>query len=477
MQAESYKIADLQQPPAPNTEDSIGANRIAFQPLHMRIALLSDSFSPHAGGSREYYHNIYQNLSALGDSEVTVLTKKVPGWEEFDRKQSSPVYCIHRRFKPLSSWKYKELPKAIFPFLQTIWHLSLGIPDVLHAGDLYPPGLTAMMLKKIWGIPYLVYCHGEEITQTDRFRFQPKVRDWIYKNADLVVANSDFARQNLLRIGVDDRRIHKITPGVDASRFAAGPRSVDLQKRFGIEDKIVVLTVARLVPRKGHRVAIEAFAKICRKIPTAHYLIVGTGPEEARLRFMVKEAAIEDRVTFAGFVPSEELPDIYNLCDVMLMANRQEENGDVEGFGIVFLEANAAGKPVIGGRSGGAVEAVADGLTGFLVNPDDPEELAGVLVRLLQDRGLRTKLGTAGADRVRTDFNWRSRAETLRELNRRIIKLRGHKVNIENGCVKHSKLRISEDLTRRDSTRREDSQETSPDLGTSGTGIGANRTK
>ena len=183
----------------------------------------------------------------------------------------------------------------------------------------------------------------------------------------------------------------------------------------------MLLTVARLVPRKGHKVSIAAFAKICGEIPSAHYLIVGTGPEEEKLRAMVKEAGIENRVTFAGFVSGEDLPDIYNVCDVMLMANRQEENGDVEGFGIVFLEANAAGKPVIGGRSGGAVEAVVDGVTGFLVNPDDADELAGILRRLFLDRTLREALGEAGANRVRSDFNWSTRAERLKQINRALF--------------------------------------------------------
>jgi phosphatidylinositol alpha-1,6-mannosyltransferase len=415
--------------------DSIAPNLNSLQNSSMRILLLTDSFPPHAGGSREYYNNIYQRLVALGNSEVVVLTKKVPGWNEFDQGNSSPAYRIHRSFKPLNSWKYKELPKAIFPFLQTLWHLLVGRIDIIHAGDLYPAGLIALIIKKIWGLPYLVYCHGEEITQTDRFRFQPKVRDRIYRNADAVVANSEFARQNLLRIGVAVERIFKITPGVDAARFTAMPPRADLVERFGLKDKLVVLTVARLVPRKGHKVAIEAFARICSEFPTAHYLIVGTGPEESRLHAQVKEVGIEARVTFAGFISGEELADIYSLGDVMLMANRQEENGDIEGFGIVFLEANAAGKPVIGGRSGGAVEAVVEGVTGYLVDPDNPEELAEILRRLLLDPVLRTTLGNAGTDRVRDQFKWSSRAEKLDQINRGLINLKASQIQFrpENG--------------------------------------------
>jgi phosphatidylinositol alpha-1,6-mannosyltransferase len=301
-------------------------------------------------------------------------------------------------------------------------------PDVIHSGDLYPQGVIAMTLKKTLGIPYVVYCHGEEIPQLDRFRFQPRVRDRIYKNGNAVIAASEFTRRNLLRLGVKNEFIHKITPGVDPSKFKPSVSSNALKKKYGLQGKVVVLTVARLVPRKGHRLSIQAFAKVCQEIPDAHYLIVGTGPEEPRLRQLVQEAGIGDRVTFMGYVAAEQLPEIYNLGDIMMMPNRQEENGDVEGFGIVFLEASAAGKPVIGGRSGGAVEAIIEGVTGYLVNPDDADELAGVLKRLLTDRELRDKLGNAGTAWIHSEFNWKTRAELLREINRRIV---NRKQNLE----------------------------------------------
>ncbi len=394
-----------------------------------RILLLADSFLPHAGGSREYYHNIYSKLVELGDSQVTLLTKKIPGWREFDRAASTEHFRIIRRFKPLRSWKYQELPKGLGPFLGAVWHAMHFSPAIVHGGDLYPPGLTAMILKKLMGLPYIVYCHGEEIPQLDQYKYQPRVRNRIYLNADAVIAASEFTRNNLLRLGVPDDRICKIVPGVDSERFRPMPRRADLVERFGLQGKTVVLTVARLIPRKGHRVVLEAFCKVCNEIPNAQYLIVGAGPEEFRLRQMVSEAGLNQRVTFAGYVPAEQLPDIYNLCDIMVMPNREEKSGDVEGFGIVFLEANAARKPVIGGRSGGAIEAIVEGKTGYLVNPEDPNELAGVLRRLLLDQDLREELGRAGARRAKSEFSWTSRAEMLRALNQDILR----KYGFQNG--------------------------------------------
>jgi phosphatidyl-myo-inositol dimannoside synthase len=386
-----------------------------------KVLMLTDSFLPHAGGSREYYNNIYRALVELGRSEVTILTKKIPGWQKFDDLGSSALFRIRRQFRPLRSWKYRELPKGVGPFLQALWYVLCHQPEIVHVGDLYPQGLTAMILKKLLGLPYVIYCHGEEIAQTDRYRYQPGVRDRIYKSADAVIANAEFARQNLLRIGVCPDRICKITPGVDAKRFRPGPANIELLRQYGLEDKTVILTVARLVPRKGHDIALQAFASICREFPCAHYLIVGTGPEETHLRQLVQQLSLQDRVTFAGFGSSEVLPDLYNLCEVMLLANRQEANGDVEGFGIVFLEANAAGKAVIGGRSGGAVEAVVDGTTGCLVNPEDAAEVGDALRRLLSDRELRTRMGAAGARRANHEFTWAERARMLEDLNRRVL--------------------------------------------------------
>jgi len=386
-----------------------------------RVLVLADAFLPHAGGSREYYYNVYKELVSLGDTQVTILTKKIPGWQEFDRDACTEWFRIERRFRPLPSWKYSQLPKGILPFCQVLWRAMTSRPSIIHAGDLYPPGVIAMTLKKFLGIPYVVYCHGEEIPQLDNYRFQPRVRNKIYFNADAVIAASEFTRQNLLRLGVENKRIFKITPGVDSRRFEPTSSNSELKKQYGLEGKVVLLTVARLISRKGHRAVLQAFSKIAREVPQAHYLIAGTGPEEKALRQLTDDLGLSQRVTFAGYVPTAELSGLYNMCDIMIMPNREDSGGEVEGFGIVFLEASAAGKPVIGGRTGGAIEAIAEGKTGFLVDPDNTDELAEVMHRLILDRVLREKLGVAGRQRAESEFSWRTRAEMLRQVNLAIL--------------------------------------------------------
>jgi phosphatidylinositol alpha-1,6-mannosyltransferase len=180
------------------------------------------------------------------------------------------------------------------------------------------------------------------------------------------------------------------------------------------------MTVARLVQRKGHARIIRALAELRADIPSFKYVIVGRGPIEAELRALAAQLNLLDKVVFAGFVPDGELNRHYNMADIVAMPNT-EVAGDVEGFGMVFLEANAAGKPVIGGRSGGASAAVADGESGFLVDSYGDEELHDALRKLLTERSLRKRMGAEGLRRVRAEFDWDSRAATLRKISYDIV--------------------------------------------------------
>jgi phosphatidylinositol alpha-1,6-mannosyltransferase len=380
----------------------------------MNILFLSDCFLPHAGGSRVYYYNLYSRWAAGYPDRVTLLTKKVPGWETFDRSIPQGSLQIIRHFRPLPDLSAKHLPKIVFPLAEAIGRTLCKKIDMVHSGDLYPQGVISMCLKRMFGIPYLAYCHGEDITLTENRRYQRRVRNKIYFEADAVVAACEFARQNLLGIGIPEKRIVKITPGVDWQRFTPGPKSEILMRRYGLENKRVLLTVARLTPRKGHATVLRAFAKVLTDVPDTAYLIVGTGPEREQLERLAAELGISNMVHFVGYVEEEQLCDYYNLCDIFVMMN-QEEDGDIEGFGMVFLEANAVGKPVLGGRSGGTADSIEHGVTGYRIAPAEADELASFLDLLLKNDELRGRLGEAGLRRARSDFSWRTRAAKLRQ--------------------------------------------------------------
>jgi len=183
------------------------------------------------------------------------------------------------------------------------------------------------------------------------------------------VAVSAFTCDALTRLmQVPPEKIALIPNGVDTTLFRPGPPAAELIARHQLHGRRVILTVGRLVERKGVDMALRAVARLARARPDPHYLIVGEGPERARLEQIIAEEGLAGRATLAGQVTQEDLLRYLQLCELFLMPNRTLPDGHTEGYGLVFREANACRKPVIGGRAGGAVEAVADGGSGLLLD-------------------------------------------------------------------------------------------------------------
>src|ERR1700730_8083338 len=390
----------------------------------IRFLVTADSFLPHSGGSRVYYANLYRTLLEQYPDTITLLTKKVPGWQVFDEHEMGERFRIFRRFNPLPNWKYSQLPKALLQLMHASATITISNYDCLHCCDLFPQALSGVFLSRIFNLPLIIFCHGDEISQTDRRRFQPRVRDFIYRQADAIIAANQYALESLIRIGLPNNRIHKLTPGVDLQIFQPRPRNKTLVERFGLAGKKVILTVARLVPRKGHAIVLRALPAVLQRIPNLKYLIVGEGPEKQRLEQTVQDLRLGDVVTFVGDISHAEISEFYNVCDVFIMVNRLEESGDIESFGMVFTEANAMGKPVIGGKSGGTSEAILDGEAGFLVDPQSAEDVGERLILLLSNRTLSDSIGSAGLRRVIQVFNWKTRSDALREISADLIKKR-----------------------------------------------------
>ncbi len=167
------------------------------------------------------------------------------------------------------------------------------------------------------------------------------------------------------------------------------------------------MTIARLVERKGIEVVIRAMPRVLEAVPDAIYLVVGTGPQRGKLERLASESGLEGRVVFVGRVSDEELLYYYGACDLFVLLSRTlADKGEMEGFGIVFLEAGACGKPVIGGKGGGTSEAIEDGVTGLLVDPLDVNEIAGTIVRVLVDGELARRLGENGRKRAANQPDW-----------------------------------------------------------------------
>jgi len=270
--------------------------------------------------------------------------------------------------KSIRSWAYG---------LQVILMAFIQKPDLIISTHLHFSPI-AYYLKKFLGIPYWVVAHGLEAWDIKRSSVTNAL-----KYADRILAVSSYTRDRLL---AEQRLPHEqicILPNTfDATQFAISPKPNYLLNRYHLQpDQPILLTVARLAEGdrfKGYDQVLKALPQIRQTLPNVHYLIVGKGRDRPRIERLIEELGVQDCVTLTGFVPDEELSDHYNLCDVFAMPSKRE------GFGIVYLEALACGKPALGGNQDGAVDALCAGKLGALVDPDDIEAIAQSLIHMLQ---------------------------------------------------------------------------------------------
>lgn len=210
------------------------------------------------------------------------------------------------------------------------------------------------------------------------------------------------------------RRMVRLVPGVDADAFRARPGESAVRRRYGLGGAPVILCAARLVPRKGQDMLVRALPEVRRAVPGATLLLVGDGPGASSLRRAAMEAGLADAVVLAGGHPHAAMPGFFAAADVFAMPCRTRRRGlEVEGLGIVFLEAAAAGLPVLAGDSGGAADTVRDGVTGHLVDGRDVPAIAARLVGLLRDRDTAAAMGEKGRERVRAEWGWDATYERL----------------------------------------------------------------
>jgi phosphatidyl-myo-inositol dimannoside synthase len=377
----------------------------------VRLAILSSDFPPLSGGIASLARDVARACSA--EASVTVLAPSLRGAAGFDDREP---YRVIRIGGP----SITREARAIRILLQL--HRTAGI-DLIISTAWIPPGLVACLVSRLRGIPYVVWAHGSEIIddwRTPRRLVKSGLR--VLKKPILgfaagIVANSRYTRGLVAAQGVARCTIHVISPAVDTNRFrpAVPPGSA---KRLRKGAKHCLLTVARLDAHKGHRLVLRALAHHLRDMSGIRYLIVGTGPEEHSLRRLVASLGLDQIVDFLGFVPDGDLPDIYRVADLFVMPSAfLPGRWDlIEGFGIAYAEASASGKPVIAGRSGGTEDAVQDGVTGILVDPDDAAALASAIRELLSNRPLTDRLGQSGRD-------WVSRELSLPRLRERVFTL------------------------------------------------------
>ena len=369
----------------------------------MRTLLLTEVFPPRKGGSGRWLWELYRRLP---DLDLHVAAGATAGDEAFDR-----THQLRLRRLPLyfSNWGVWDL-KGASHYLRALPGFAAALlrtrPQIIHCGKSLPEGILALLARRLGGIPFACYAHGEELTLATT---SGQLRRWnqrVLAAASGVIANSEHTKALLVREwGVPAAKVRVMHPGVDTSVFVPEPRTAAARERLGWSGRTVVLTVGALQKRKGQDMMIRALPEIRRQCPDILYVMIGEGWERGYLDALVAECGVADAVQFRGIPSDDELIECYQQCDLFVLANRQV-GWDFEGFGIVLLEAQACGRPVIAGRSGGAPETVDEGRSGELVSGDSPEAIAAAVTRLLHAPELREAMGARGRAWVVERFDW-----------------------------------------------------------------------
>lgn len=358
----------------------------------MRVLLFTLEYPPFKGGVANVYGNI---------------TKYWP--------ENNGIFVLHNNDGKLINNKLpflKWLP-SFWPAYKTIKKEKI---NHIIVGHILPLGAVAYIISKFIKIKYSVILHGMDFA----FVLKNNRKKWLAKkilnNADNIICmNSYTARIVNNALGNDNgEKIKVVNPGVEAKKQEnkKTKKQDELKNKYNLKNKIILLSVGRLVKRKGFDKVIEALSKVLKEVPDLVYVIAGAGPELPNYQSSITNYQLQDNAIMITDIDDQERDAWYQVCDIFIMPSRNID-GDFEGFGIVYLEANLVGKPVIAGDSGGVSDAVKEGVNGLLVNPESAEEIKYAIIKLAKDKELRKKMGERGRERAVKEFNWEGQVRKI----------------------------------------------------------------
>lgn len=380
-----------------------------------RSLLISENFPPGFGGSGRWFWELYRRLPS---EAFSIAAGAQTGGEEFDQGTSLDVERIPLSFptrfiRPASLGHYRRALRELLVLARAKEIQSI------QAGRCLPEGLLALLIKWRTGIPYSCFAHGEEVNLSNSEISPPWYDRRVYESrelgiivglvlarASMVIANSRNTRSILIeRWQLPEERVRVLNPGVDTHLFRPAPRSAEIRHRLGWADRRVVLTVGRLQKRKGHDLLIRALPELMTETPEVLYAIAGSGEELESLRQLVADEGLGEHVQFLTDLDDQQLASCYQQCDLFVLPNR-DLRGDIEGFGMVLLEAQACGRPVVAGSSGGTAETMSVPETGMLVDVEDRSALVGAIRELLSDPQRLDRMGARARAWVEERFEW-----------------------------------------------------------------------
>jgi phosphatidylinositol alpha-1,6-mannosyltransferase len=389
----------------------------------MSALLITEIFPPKVGGTSRLFWEIYRRQPR---ERVVVAAGEDPRQEEFDRDQTLDVRRLPLNLPDrgmCSGPEFRGYWRALRALNRVV--RAEGVTE-LHCARCVPEGWMAWLLKRWYGLPYLCYVHGEEVKLASSgdhsgYMSSRQIR-WMGRrvlwDARLLIANSRNTAAILRdEWGLPAERVQVLHPGVDVQQFVPAGRDPVGRARLGWGERPVVLTVGRLQKRKGHDRMILALEAVRKVVPDVLYAVVGDGEEKDSLESLVARTGLAGHVQFLGELDDEAVLRCYQQCDLFVLPNRQVGK-DIEGFGMVLLEAQACGKPVVAGTSGGTAETMHIPETGCVVSCDGPEALAAVVTELLTDPEQLARMGQAARRWVVEHFDWAAIARQAEDLFR-----------------------------------------------------------
>jgi len=375
-----------------------------------RVLLVTNDFPPRRGGIQSYLENLVNELVAGGAHTLTVYAPKWKGATEFDTRAAASGYDVVRHpttlMVPEPSVALRMRRLIARDDIDTVW-FGAAAPLALLSGLARDAGATRVIAST----------HGHEVGWSMLPLARTALRR-IGNDTDVVTFISQYTRSRFASAFGPNAALEHLAPGVDTARFE--PNTVtraEMRARYGLGGRPVVVCVSRLVPRKGQDMLIRALPAIRQRVAGAALVIVGGGPHADALKRLAHGFGVADHVVFTGGVPGDELPAHHAMADVFAMPCRTRGSGlDVEGLGIVYLEASATGVPVVAGRSGGAPESVRDGETGLVVDGWDVGAIGAAVADLLADPDRAAAMGRAGRAWVVENWQWKTKAQRLGEL-------------------------------------------------------------
>ena len=372
----------------------------------MKLLISAHGFPPLIGGIESQLYPLADEFNRLG-LNVRVLTPKIKYSRQFD--YSSKINVIRIPGGLATAYRRPRFTRLIVYAIYFLRQLIVFKPDVVFSSTWQPYGPIIVTLARIFNFSSHFQVHGVEILTAQDNWLHKKLMIYTLKRSNGIFAMGSFQLKNLVKLGINKEKISIILDGTDPIKFRSGLDSSHLINKHNLKGKKIILTVSNLYPHKGQDKIIKTLPKIVESVPNIVYLIIGKGPQYNYLKSLSAKYGVKDKVIFTGYVDNDDLPYYYNLCDIFVMLSKEVRgaNTGTEGYGLVFVEANACGKPTIGSRSGGIYDAIINGETGYLINSEDTNEILDKITLLCNNKELSLQLGQNGRARIESELNYK----------------------------------------------------------------------